>query len=187
MQRSTPWAKILTCRAVWAVCICQFGILWNIASVNSLAPTYFKHIHCWTIGMAGFLSGIPNLLKVGFSFVVAAIVDFILRNNKMSRTNIRKLCGGIATFGQVISAIGLAYSGNHPVLAIFWYTMSQLVHSTGPSGPMANQIDISPNYAGIILGISSSITAMPGYIVPYIIGVLTLNNVSVCVNYIVFI
>jgi len=39
-------------------------------------------------------------------------------------------------------------------------------------------VDLSPNYAGIVLGVSGMIGGMPGFISPFIVGQLTHNNVS---------
>lgn len=41
-------------------------------------------------------------------------------------------------------------------------TFANVVHGTNTSGPLANQVDISPSFAGIMLGITASCSAMIG-------------------------
>ena len=53
-----------------------------------------------------------------------------------------------------------------------------MFHGAVSSGPLASIVDIAPNYAGIVLGISGAIGVLPGFISPYIVGILTLGNVS---------
>lgn len=46
------------------------------------------------------------------------------------------------------------------------------------TGALSAMVDLSPNFAGILLGISGMIGVIPGFISPIIVGILTLNNVS---------
>lgn len=145
------------------------------------APTYFSIIHGLNISAAGVFSGIPHLLKLGFCIVFSRFVDKLLRKKRFSRTNIRKCCVLIMTVGEGICIFGLAYSGSHKVMAILWYTLACILHGAGPSGGLSTLIDLSPNYAGVLLGILSTVTASTGYITPLIVGVLTNNNVSIAI------
>lgn len=177
---------MLTSKAVWIVGICQFGAIWNLVTLQALAPTYFKNIHNWNIVMAGFLSGIPNVLKMLFTYYVGTFVDYLLHRNKMTRTNARKMAGAIATIGQSLFTLALAYSGNSRTYAIVWYTVAKIMHGAGPAGILAYQLDLSPNYAGDILGICGTLSSLTGYVAPLIAGKLTLNNVRVFF-YVIFI
>ena len=40
--------------------------------------------------MVGVLSGIPHLLRTGFSFLFSMFGDYLLTHNKMSRERVRK-------------------------------------------------------------------------------------------------
>lgn len=88
-----PWTKIVFNRALWVNTIAQWGGIWSLFTLLTQAPTYFRFIHGWGIEMTGLLSGLPHLLRVGFSLIVSTIGDYIITNDKMSRTNVRKLAG----------------------------------------------------------------------------------------------
>lgn len=71
--------------------IAQWGGIWGLFTLLAQAPTYFRFIHGWGIEMTGVLSGLPHLLRVGFSIVFSRFADYLLKNNKMSRNNVRRL------------------------------------------------------------------------------------------------
>lgn len=74
--------------------------------------------------------------------------------------------------------VALAYFGHNPTAAIIFLTVATMFHGAVSSGPLASIVDIAPNYAGIVLGISGMIGVLPGFISPYIVGILTLGNVG---------
>jgi hypothetical protein len=55
------------------------------------APTFFRYIHGWGLEMTGILSGIPHLCRFIFALGFSFFGDYLLRSNKLSRTNVRKL------------------------------------------------------------------------------------------------
>lgn len=45
----------------------------------------------------------------------------------------------------------------------------------GVPGVAVNSLDLSPNYAGILMGIGGAVSSITGILVPYIVGVATPN------------
>lgn len=68
-------------------------------------------------------------------------------------------------------------------MAIVLITLATASQGAVSTGPLANIIDISPNYSGVILGLASLITTVAGIISPYIVGKLTVGNVSTKHNF----
>lgn len=69
--------------------------------------------------------------------------------------------------------LGLAFSGCHVILAVVLLTISLMLHGAVSSGALASVVDISPNFAGVSLGINSSFSVLTGFISPLIVGYLT--------------
>lgn len=88
---STPWKDILLSRPVWMNILSEWGNLWGFYTLMTQAPTYFKIIHGWDIQMTGFFSGIPQLARVIIALLTSTFADYLLNNNTMSRTNVRKM------------------------------------------------------------------------------------------------
>lgn len=77
------------------------------------------------------------------------------------------------------ACLGLAYSGCSVISAVFFLTLSLMLHGAVSSGTLASMVDIAPNYAGITLGIVSTATVITGFISPLIVGYLTFENQSI--------
>jgi len=97
-KRKVPWKAILTSKAVWINAVAQWGGLWGLFTLVTQAPTYFRFIHGWGIEMTGILSGVPHLLRVAFSIGFSNFGDYLLRTNKMSRDNVRRLATFFSKF-----------------------------------------------------------------------------------------
>ncbi|KAJ9584072.1 hypothetical protein L9F63_021589, partial [Diploptera punctata] len=179
LKIKTPWKKILLSRPMWMNILAQWGNIWGLFTLMTQAPTYFKLIHGWDIRMTGFLSGMPHLARVSFAILMSFIGDFLLRKSYMSRTNVRKLAAAWCCIGQGIFTLGLMFCGCNSIAAIIFSTIATGVSGSVSTGPLASFIDISPNYASIMLGISNMISVVPGFISPIIVGYLTYENQTV--------
>jgi MFS family permease len=69
--------------------------------------------------------------------------------------------------------IGLAYSGCDVFTAVVLLTISLMLHGSVSSGALASVVDISPNFAGVSLGINSTFSTFSGFVSPMIVGYLT--------------
>uniref|UniRef100_W8BYB1 Vesicular glutamate transporter 2 n=1 Tax=Ceratitis capitata TaxID=7213 RepID=W8BYB1_CERCA len=175
----TPWRRILTSRAVWMNVIAQWGGIWGLFTMMTQAPTYFRVIHHWNIRATGILSGLPHLMRMLFALAFSMFADYLLRTDKIKRTNLRKLATGICCIVNGSMVICLAIFGYNALAAIVFLTLALMFHGAVSSGPLASIVDMSPNYAGIVLGISGMIGVLPGFISSYIVGIMTLNNQTV--------
>ncbi|CAD7086587.1 unnamed protein product [Hermetia illucens] len=174
-----PWTSILTSKVVWLNVIAMWGSIWGLFTLMTQAPTYFKYIHGWGITMTGVLSGIPHLMRVIFAYCFSTFGDWLLRNDKMERSYVRKLATFTCCCVNGFLVLGLAYSGCNSTAAIILLTTATAVHGAITTGPLSSMVDISPNYASIVFGISNTITVLPGFISAAIVGYLTLGNQTV--------
>lgn len=175
----TPWKEIILSRSVWMNILAQWGNIWGLFTLITQAPTYFKLIHGWDIQMTGFLSGMPHVARVIFAILMSILGDYLLRNDYMSRTNVRKMAAAACCIGQGVFMLGLAFSGCNSTAAIAFSTVATAISGAVSTGPLASFIDISPNFASIMLGISNMISVIPGFISPIIVGYLTYENQTV--------
>lgn len=74
--------------------------------------------------------------------------------------------------------LGLSYSGCHPTLAIVFMILAVVIHGAASSGILAASIDLSPNYASLIMSISNTVTATTGFISPLIVGYSTNERIT---------
>ncbi|CAL7935035.1 unnamed protein product [Xylocopa violacea] len=186
-ETSIPWKAILTSGPVWITIIAQWGVTWCLFTLITQAPTYFNFIHGWNINTTGIISGAPHILRMVFSYYYAIMSDWLICNNKMSLTNVRKLATFVCTGLQGFFTILLAYSGCHPTLAIVFMTAGMAVSGAISASTLASIVDMGPNYASVLLGFSGMIVIVSGFLSPVVVGVLTINNQTVAQWRLVFI
>nr|XP_022918574.1 sialin [Onthophagus taurus] len=174
-----PWKHILTSMPIWMNILCQFGGIWGLFTLMTHAPMYFKIIHGWDIKSTGILSGIPHILRVLYAFAFSELGDFLLRTNKLSRTNVRKLAATQCCILQGLLMLGLAYSGCNYTAAILFLSASTAANGAVSTGPLASLVDISPNYASISLGMCNTVVAIVGFLTPATVSYFTFGNQTV--------
>ncbi|XP_053669046.1 sialin [Anopheles marshallii] len=174
----TPWRRIILSKAMWITIIAQWGGIWGLFTLMTQAPTYFNNVHGWNIEMTGLLSGIPHLCRMLFAYVFSIVGDHLLKHELMSRTGVRKMGGALCCFVNGIFVFILAYCGCNSFMATIFLTLATTVHGAVSTGPLANLVDMSPRYAGILLGVSGMITVVPGFISPIIVGMLGNHTVE---------
>jgi ACS family sodium-dependent inorganic phosphate cotransporter-like MFS transporter 5 len=62
---------------------------------------------------------------------------------------------------------------SQPVIAIVLLVLAVSIAGFQYSGFLVNHVDIAPQYAGILFGISNSIAAVTGFLAPVVVGVIT--------------
>ncbi|CAG2069233.1 unnamed protein product, partial [Timema podura] len=73
--------------------------------------------------------------------------DHLLKSDKMSRTNVRKMAITISCLGQGVATLGLAFSGCNTTVAIICLVLTTSVGGVDTSGQIASMVDLSPNFA----------------------------------------
>ncbi|KAH8418559.1 hypothetical protein KR222_001463, partial [Zaprionus bogoriensis] len=175
----TPWRQIATSRPVWMNVVAQWGGIWGLFTLMTHGPTYFSRIHHWNMRATGFVSGMPHLMRMIFAYLFSMLSDYLLRTERLSRTNVRKLATGVCCGVKGLVVLALAYFGYNATAAIVLVALATMFHGAVSSGPLASMVDLSPNYAGIVLGVSGMIGGMPGFISPSIVGILTKDNETI--------
>ncbi|XP_066581859.1 sialin [Prorops nasuta] len=174
-----PWKAILTSRPVWATIAAHWGSAWGFLTLMTQSPTYFRFIHGWQLNATGFLSGIPHLLRMIFSYGFSLMCDWLLQTNKVKLKNVRKLATFVCCAVQGVFILALGYSGGQPIIAAVLMLMGIAFNGAISASTLANFVDLSPNYASVLLGLGGLIAINGSYISPLIVGILTNNNQTV--------
>ncbi|XP_020280046.1 sialin [Pseudomyrmex gracilis] len=182
-----PWKSIILSKQVWIGIVAHWGMGWGFLTLMTQAPTYFTVIHGWHINTTGLLAGAPHVLRMVFSYFYSMMSDWLLRTERMSLTNVRKMATFVCTGLQGLFILVLGYSGCHPLLAVIFMMIGTAVNGAVSASTLAIFVDLSPNYASIILGFAGMIIIWAGFISPVIVGTLTNNNQTVEQWHLVFI
>lgn len=83
-----------------------------------------------------------------------------------------------ASVPPAICLILVTYVGCNTTLAVVFLTLGTMFIGGMYPGFLSNHIDIAPNFAGILMGITNTFATIPGIVVPSFVGYMTHGNVS---------
>lgn len=113
----------------------------------------------------GFYSTLPYIAMWIMSIVFASLSDWILSKNLIGLTASRKLFTTIAFVIPGIFLVIASFSGCNKITAVVMFTFSMGFMSAFYSGIKANNLDLSPNFAGAIMALTNGAGAVIGIIV----------------------
>lgn len=86
-----------------------------------------------------------------------------MRRRGVSVTAIRKILQTLAFGGGALPLFAIP-SAASPAAATALVTLSAAMSSLGLSGYGVNHLDVGPRYAGVLMGLSNTIAAIPGIV-----------------------
>eukprot|EP00730_Choanoeca_flexa_P002755 TRINITY_DN11163_c0_g1_i4.p1 TRINITY_DN11163_c0_g1~~TRINITY_DN11163_c0_g1_i4.p1 ORF type:complete len:676 (+),score=127.30 TRINITY_DN11163_c0_g1_i4:69-2096(+) len=169
----TPWKAMLTSTCVWAIIIMHTCQNWGFYTLLTCLPTYFNDVLRFNIESAGFNAAIPYLALFLVTLAGGQIADYVRSHDLMSTAAIRKLLNSIC---YILSALFLVLAGyvhqGDNATAVAYLTISVGAGGLSQSGFNINHLDISPRYAGVLMGLTNAAATIPGFVAPTIAGVL---------------
>jgi len=105
--------------------------------------------------------------------IVGGIIADLLRRRYLTTRTVRKLFNTSGMFFQFVCLIGLAYVGCNRDLGVFLLIGATGFSGLSISGYMSNHLDIAPDYAGILMGLSNCAATIPGFMGPLMVGYFT--------------
>lgn len=178
-ETQIPWKSIILSGPMWITIAAHWSSAWGFLTLMTQAPSYFNFVHGWNINTTGILAGAPHVLRMIFSYFYSMMSDWLLRTKRMSLTNVRKLATFVCTGVQGVLIMALGFSGCHPLFAVVFMMTGTAVNGAISAATLTNFVDLSPNYASILLGFANMIIIWAGFISPAVVGILTNNNQSV--------
>jgi len=171
-----PWKSILFSKPVWINSIGHFGALYGILTLFQQGPTYFKSIHEFGVEATGLLTGLPHLLIVAFSIISSKLADYALSQGKITRNNLRRSSAFVAIVMNGCAVLGLAYSGCSRTFAVLFFSFALCFNGANSSSVLSSIVDIAPNFAGITMGIMSTVASVGPFVSPIIVGFITFQH-----------
>lgn len=171
-----PWKAILTSIPVWTLMFTHFGQNWGFYMFLTELPTYLSAILHFSIKSNGGLSALPYLLQAIVSWIVGYASDFARQKQYFTVSTIRKLCNTVGFFGPAICMIGVILAGCNGIWSMVFLTLAMGFNGCIYSGFMVTHVDMAPDFAGTLMGMSNAFATMAGFLVPKAVGALTLHH-----------
>ncbi|XP_034476782.1 putative inorganic phosphate cotransporter [Drosophila innubila] len=176
-QQITPWLSIIRSPAVLALVIVQSSYAYGFYTLLTQIPSYMKNVLGKDIKSNALLSSLPYTAMLLLSLAFAWISKILQKKDSLSLSFNRKLFNSIGFIGPMILLIALGYvSKDQDTLAVVLLILTVGISSAAHVGFLINHIDLSPNFAGIIMGICNCIANFMSLAAPLVVGVIVTNN-----------
>lgn len=161
----TPWRALMTNMPVWAVIVAHFCNNWWFYVLLAWLPTFVTKGLGVDYASVGLFAMMPHIALFVFINLSGYVADRLI-DRGMTITHVRKLMMLIG-FGGSIIALLLVGQADDAVTAITIMTIGSALGAFAVSGFFVNHMDIAPEHAGTLMGITNTAGTIPG-----IVGVL---------------
>lgn len=96
----------------------------------------------------------------------------------MSKTSQRKMWNSIAHWGGALALLSLYLFDTSVTEAVILLTAALALNSGVFTGFLTNHLDLAPNFAGTLLGITNSIASLTSVMGPLLVGFMVTDSVS---------
>ncbi|XP_055837640.1 putative inorganic phosphate cotransporter [Episyrphus balteatus] len=175
----TPWCKIATSLPFISLLIVHCGQNWGFWTLLTEIPNYMKNVLQKDIKSNAMLSALPYLAMCLLSYVFIFISDFLNKKKYLSLSVSRKLFNSIGHWVPMVALIALGYvTAEHKKLAIALLTIAVGVNSATYLGFQVNHIDLSPNFAGTLMGITNCAANVMSIVAPLTVGIIVTEETN---------
>ncbi|KAG4077120.1 hypothetical protein HA402_016107 [Bradysia odoriphaga] len=164
-----PWKEIWTSSAVWAIIVAHFCESWGFFTLLTQLPSFLKDILNYDISNSGFLSALPYLTLSILVFVSSFLADWFQVKSILTTSQVRRYFNCLSFLGQTVFMLLAAFIV-HKTYSVVLLTIGVGIGAFSLSGFTVNHLDIAPNYASILMGISNTFGTVPGIVSPLISG-----------------
>jgi len=168
----TPWMKIATSLPVWACATAHFAGDWGLYTMLTCLPMYMRDVLQFYMTQNGVLSALPYIANCLVLIGGGHLADWLRAPHRMQTTTVRKLFCAAGLLLPAMFLIAVGFLGCNRILIV-----SAVVSSVGSSGLVhsgfgANHLDLAPNYAGTLMGLTNTLATVAGILGPELVGAL---------------
>ncbi|ELT91388.1 hypothetical protein CAPTEDRAFT_21080 [Capitella teleta] len=164
-----PWRCILTSLPVWAIVFAHFAENWGFYTLLTELPTFLSDVMHFDVYQAGFAAAAPYLVMAIMIQIGGQIADAIRSRNLLSTTATRKTFNCTAFLFQTLFFIISVYMTSAKA-ALTCISLAVGFGGFAWSGFSVNHLDIAPQYASLLMGLSNTFATIPGMISPALTG-----------------
>ncbi|XP_073811642.1 putative inorganic phosphate cotransporter [Musca autumnalis] len=161
-------AKSLPC---WALLVDHCAHNWGFWTLLTQLPSYMKYILNMNIQSNALFSALPYLIMLLLTFFFGYLADLLHKRQWVSTNVSRKLFN---TSGQWLPSLSLEALGfcdsNHLMWAVTFIVLAVGLNSSSFLGFQVNHMDLSPNYASVLMGITNSVANLMSILAPLTVG-----------------
>ncbi|XP_067634385.1 sialin-like isoform X2 [Eurosta solidaginis] len=174
-----PWKAILASRPFLVLVLSQCASSWCFWTLLTQIPSYIKSVLGKDIQSNAYFSALPYLMMLLLSLTLCPIASYLEKSKRLKATVSRKIFN---TIGQWVPAVTLVYLGflrtDEGDLAIVLLTLTVTISTVTHFGFQVNHLDLSPHFAGTLMGIANSAAYVMSFIAPLLVGYIVTDTTN---------
>lgn len=157
-----PWGRIMRSTAVWSIIVNNFVFHYAVYVIMNWLPTYFESIIKVSLTGLGLAKSLPYLMMFAssnFGGIAGGNLVALGFSTKWARTFINSTGLGLSAI-----TIFYMYQAETKAQGLFIVTASLSFLGFSRGGFAVNHMDIAPEFAGVIMGISNTAGTVAGIV-----------------------
>jgi len=175
-----PWRQILTSRPFIVLALCKMSQACSFYTLMQQIPRYIHGVFHYSIAVNALLSALPFVVMLMSSYGFIFLAEYLTRYRDIPLPILRKTINSFATWTPAVALVSLSYVSDQNVVGSMCCLVAATAAISGQAiGSSLNHVDLSPNFAGLLFGISNTLMSAAGVISPIIIGLTVTNEVRI--------
>ncbi|XP_062132659.1 putative inorganic phosphate cotransporter [Drosophila sulfurigaster albostrigata] len=178
-RHAIPWLSFLTSGPFLALIATHAVSAWGYWTLLTQIPTYMSYVLGKDIKSNALLSSLPYIANLVMSFVFVWISKAVQKTSLSLAFN-RKFFNTIGTYVPMVLLVALGYvPKDNDTLVVVLLTLTVGVNAATHLGFQVNHIDLSPNFAGTLMGITNGLGSIMSFCAPLLVGKIVPDKQSV--------
>ena len=150
--------RMLHSRAVWAIAISHISINWSLYLILSWFPTFVNREMGVDLQTAGLLALAPTVISLVMAPAAGRLFDRLVSQGYNRRT-IRRVMQSVAFAGITLAMLAVTLTDSL-MISVAVITLSNALGAFSIGGFATNHLDIAPNQAGLLMGVTNTFAAV---------------------------
>lgn len=150
--------RMLHSRAVWAIAIAHISINWSLYLILSWFPTFVNREMGVDLQTAGLLALAPTVISLVMAPAAGRLFDRFVAKGYNRRT-IRRVMQSVAFAGITLAMLTVTLTDSL-MISVAVITLSNALGAFSIGGFATNHLDVAPNQAGLLMGVTNTLAAV---------------------------
>lgn len=168
-----PWGGILLSLPFLSACMINFGHAWALFTMVNEMPLYTRKVLNYDIKNSAIMSALPHLAMIPSAIGVGYLCDWLINRNITPITLNRKIFGLLSNTLPIPFLLGASYAGCDRNLVVGLLMVMMFFKGLTYATCRANPVDLSPNFAGVLMGFMNGTGAFAAILSPLALPIFT--------------
>lgn len=174
---AVPWKSIFTSLPFFGLIAAHCGFTWGFYTLLTELPTYMSKVLRLNVESNALLSSLPYFVMWLLCLIVSPISDMLINRQIISVTVARKLFNSVGQWVPMVCLIAVGYmTQEEKTVAVVLLTIGVGFNAGSFCGYLVNHMDLSPNFAGLMMGITNGFSNLCSICAPLVVGAVVTNE-----------